>query len=309
MIKSPRQFSALINRAIVKQLVPSRLERKASSKAVAAVMLAVHAAAAAGEISFQGQAVKVDRIAMAGSYGKKTSVMGQFDVDLVAFFNPPTTGSIAVKDPDKVQRQLQSTLSRLENFLNQHLPDFLSEGKVMQLGQQVEAGSHRMAIPLELMSAGQAVEVDLVLAPNLAIAKPGSADDGLDVVHLFLKILLAIQEMSQSAAASARGCHVEPIMFTESQAAVFYTRQQALQLQELLLVTSPSKAWDACRGQPVLVHPIDPLFNVFDQRPYSRPFELWQQFGEAALQLQTDLQECSWGYITSKSSLAAVFAE
>jgi hypothetical protein len=434
MARSPRQFSALLNKAIAKKLLPLSQEKTASSRAVATVMHAVHAAAAAGQIQYQGQAVDVDRIIVAGSYGKKTNVLGQFDVDVVAFFNPPTAGSVAMNDPDTVQQQLQPTLSQLESFLKVELLYLLDWDEVKEMQWQLDSDPCRLAIELELhialaadggsTSNSHVVKVDLVLAPNLAAgdarnkgkaqaaavlepmlaaldnsqgssssrrggcplpsrvrsawlaesatsffmtaaandtkftgrvvtdairllkawvrqglqqaannsnsswtreygklkgfmlelvvmhaaSKPGAADDGHEVVHLFMKTLLVIQELSQSAAASACGGMIPPILFTHLPSAVFYKRQQALQLQKLVQTTSPSKAWDSCKGQPVVVHPVDPLYNVFDQQPDRRLFQLWQQLGEAALRLQTDLQERNWGYITSKSSLAAVFA-
>lgn len=134
----------------------------------------------------------------------------------------------------------------------------------------------------------------------------GSQYEGRYVLDLLFPVLETVQVWAADAALSAAGAEVEPVLFTSMAREKYYTRQQALELQAVLQVTAPRETWwGASRGQPVVVHPIDPLFNIFNQ---TVQFKLWEEFSAAAAELAYDLKHESWGYISTKSSLAPVFA-
>lgn len=124
---------------------------------------------------------------------------------------------------------------------------------------------------------------------------------GRYVLDLLLLILDEVQCWAAAAVLSAYGEEVEPVLFTDMAHEKYYSEQQAAALQAILREQSPQDLWDACRGQPVVVHPIDPLCSVFNQQVQ---FELWEEFGQAAAELAHDLRRKSWKYICTQSTLA-----
>jgi hypothetical protein len=73
-------------------------------------------------------------------------------------------------------------------------------------------------------------------------------------------------------------------MFTELVQGRYYSRQQALALQQLPMVQ------DVFSEQPAVVHPVDPLSNVFKK---GRRARAWDELRFAAQLLLATLQEHS----------------
>lgn len=104
---------------------------------------------------------------------------------------------------------------------------------------------------------------------------------------------------SSSSSASSSG---RPIMFTDMIRSPPYSEQQALALQQL----AKRGTWPGHEGlysaQPVVLHPVDPLCNVFDQ-PEGHRFELWADLGTEAAQLMLALMHWRWQEIMDNTTL------
>lgn len=133
----------------------------------------------------------------------------------------------------------------------------------------------------------------------------------LDVAQEWAAIALSLADASsapslaRSASSACASSAVppgtrQPVLFTELAGGTYYSRQQALALQQLGFWDSSSS-----RGQPLVIHPVDPTCSVFN---LGSPFELWAELRQAAELLQQQLLSCSWRDIRQDSTLSAVLA-
>lgn len=107
----------------------------------------------------------------------------------------------------------------------------------------------------------------------------------------------------------------DPVWLLDSIRQPFYSREQAIALQEVLDSHKMKQHnWtkgESCFAQPVVLHPVDVMSNVFVERRFGLP--LWQLLKEdaATLQQQLELRKSmgaqGWQWICTQSSLANVF--
>jgi hypothetical protein len=125
--------------------------------------------------------------------------------------------------------------------------------------------------------------------------------DGRYVLDLLLEVLKVVVDWADRAS-GASDSTTEPILFTELAGGRYYSRGQVLSLLRL----GQRGIWGQGSGlfsvQPVVMHPVDPLCNVFAQEEQYR-FRLWGEFAMNAKKLLRQLQECTWQEIMSDSSL------
>lgn len=133
-----------------------------------------------------------------------------------------------------------------------------------------------------------------------AMAQQQGVDRGRYILDLFL-VLQEVQYWARKAA--AHGQHTKPVILEGLAGGQYYTKAQALWLQEVVEDRQSQDSWVA-QGQPVLVHPVDPMENLFKQQ---KPFGLWDLLESDAYELEHELRSQNWDFIVSTSSLARVF--
>jgi hypothetical protein len=177
------------------------------------------------------------------------------------------------------------------------------------LQQQPGMGGYKrlksFQIELLVLHAAERLAADLRGGNATANAESSSYASRF-VLDLLLKVLDVSQEWAAAATAAgfANAGVQQPVLFTGLAATWYYSKKQALALQELGFRSSSSNSSSSSSGQPLVTHPVDPTCSVFDQAV--APFELWREFGEAARLLQQQLLRCSWGEIRRGPSLGAV---
>jgi len=138
---------------------------------------------------------------------------------------------------------------------------------------------------------------------------------GRYVLDLLLEVLVVAQEWAAAAAqqhqaggmrGSSTATSSSPILFTGLANSKYYSRQQAEALQQLAQRGRWPDHEGLFKARPVVIHPIDPLCNVFDQQEPFR-FMLWEVLGDEAEQLQLQLQHWTWSEIEQHSSLKFAF--
>lgn len=107
----------------------------------------------------------------------------------------------------------------------------------------------------------------------------------------------------------------EPVWLLDSIWQPFYSREQAVALQEVLASHNMKHhTWtkgETCFAQPVVLHPVDMMSNVFVERRFSLP--LWKLLKQDAAKLQRQLElwksmgTQGWQLICTESTLANVF--
>lgn len=176
----PRLFRQLLEAAIVQAVLVTGPEIAAKGRAIDAVVQVLIQRSSKGALRLAGQAVTVDRCAVAGSVGKAVFVQGQFDVDLVAFLNLPRSAGADVNlyDPDQTQaswwmRELMGQLCRL---VAQGLPD---SGPGLHLVTAPRVGraavTFTLSVPVPETEKRVNLEVDVLLAPNMATGAGAAA--------------------------------------------------------------------------------------------------------------------------------------
>lgn len=132
---------------------------------------------------------------------------------------------------------------------------------------------------------------------------------GRYVLDLLFEVLHVMIEWADKAEAgnSVRGGAAAPVLFTELARGRYYSREQALMLQELSRYSVEPVGRLLFRVQPVVVHPVDPLCSVFSQDGVAR-FTAWGQLKHEAKLLLQQLQECSWDEVMGDCTLGTALA-
>lgn len=156
----PKQFRQQLERCIWQHVIPKEDEETAARSSINSVVRLLQQA----HLVLDDERVSVDRVETTGSFGKKTCVQGDFDVYLVMFMNLPAAckTAVSVLDPDSTQE------SSCLKELRQQVYRSLQRG--LLLGARIEMKSTAIGCRLQTEYKDLFVDVDVVLAPNLADA-------------------------------------------------------------------------------------------------------------------------------------------
>jgi hypothetical protein len=138
------------------------------------------------------------------------------------------------------------------------------------------------------------IELLVLHAAERFARNPHPVYGGRYVLDLLLETLHVVKEWADRACGTVSSS--DRVLFTELVQGRCYSRQQALALQQLPKVRA------SFAEQPAVVHPVDPLKNVFGEGGRSRE---WGALRREAQLLLEQLQQSSWERIMRNSTLGA----
>lgn len=142
-------------------------------------------------------------------------------------------------------------------------------------------GCEQGEVDMEWLRSFQ-IELFVLHAAECFARRPHPVYGGRYVLDLLIETLHVVVEWADMACAGSG--RSDPVLFTELVQGRYYSRQQAMALQQLPLVRADFAE------QPAVVHPVDPLSNVFRKGRRSRA---WGTLRCEAQLLLTQLQERS----------------
>jgi len=244
---SPRLFRQLLEASIVKSLQLTQPEIHAKGIATNTVVQLLLQGSRKGVLQLQGYPVTIDRVAVAGSVGKRVCVPGQFDIDMVAFVNLPRQAGISIDlyDPDKTagSQWMQDLMQQLCSFLQKELAACSSK---LQCTKQPSIGNAAITFRLKVHTAEDAsfeLGVDVLLAPNLA----GGA--GADAAAAAAAAAPGLPPCSSSSSSSGKAAAPADVQCRAVLAPV-------LALADSVLNGRASRVWSQQEVQPAYVRSI-----------------------------------------------------